>query len=126
MSSPPPENLHEDAKPPALDDDVHAATELSKREKKRKEVLDRLKEMQHEFFSQKDAIYVEKLAALTHELDAIANGTHPEWLELEARLKLEYERELDRITLLRDYQLDSAARLYELEKSQAIEDYAVC
>jgi hypothetical protein len=103
-------------------DDMH---EPSKREKRAKEVRDRLTQMQNEFFSQKDTIYVEKLAALTQELDAITKGSHPEWLELEARLKLEYEREVDRIGLLRDYQLESASRLYELEKTQAIEDYAV-
>ena len=53
------------------------------------------------------------------------DGTHQGYQNAVQILELEYEEAIQRANLFRDYQLDCARHLFELEKHMSLQEYQV-
>ncbi|OZJ04431.1 hypothetical protein BZG36_02901 [Bifiguratus adelaidae] len=72
---------------------------ISKRQRRREEVQQRMRRMSDEFFEHLEAIYADRMEGLHEELRSIHDGTHPEYLEFlhdrgEIRSKIIFDAEL--------------------------------
>ncbi|RUS21242.1 hypothetical protein BC937DRAFT_93233 [Endogone sp. FLAS-F59071] len=70
-------------------------------------------------------IYSDKLKAFQSELRAIQDGTQPEFLERLADLEETREMMIDQKQLFRNFQIECAEKQFELETTQAEEEYMV-
>ena len=70
---------------------------------------------------------VSKAQPLTYEeeIQSILQGTHQGYQNAVQILELEYDECIQRANLYRDYQLDCARHLFELEKHMSLQEYQV-
>ena len=59
------------------------------------------------------------------EIQSILQGTHQGFKNAVQILELEYDECVQRANLYRDYQLDCARHLFELEKHMSLQEYQV-
>ncbi|KAI9018404.1 Sds3-like protein [Hyaloraphidium curvatum] len=105
------------------EDRFSAPVELSKKEKRRQDLLERLERLQRDFAENKEKIFLEKLAGFKREIKDLQDGSHPDFREKMKQLIEERDELIRQAELFRDYQLHCATVLYEAEKASAQEDY---
>ncbi|KAJ3105737.1 hypothetical protein HDU96_008450 [Phlyctochytrium bullatum] len=96
---------------------------LTKKEKRHKVFQERLEALKRDFMDNKEKIYQEKLSNIRQELKDILEGTHEEYKERIAILEMERLAAIHQAELYRDYQLDCADRLFQLEKEQCLQEF---
>lgn len=68
-------------------------------------------------------MYKEKLARLNAQIEALHDGTHPEYLKRIKKLETEYQERLRLNEVHRDYLFECLEREYTLEKNAADKEY---
>ncbi|KAJ3075067.1 hypothetical protein BCR33DRAFT_715095 [Rhizoclosmatium globosum] len=97
--------------------------QLSKKEKRHREFLDRIDLIGRDFSEAKERIYFEKLAAFKQELRDVQDGTHQEFAERVALLEFERNAAIKKAELFRNYQLECAMAMYQAEKEAYDQEY---
>ncbi|KAJ3212213.1 hypothetical protein HDU82_003184 [Entophlyctis luteolus] len=101
----------------------------SKKEKRHREFMDRVELIGREFAESKERIYFEKLAAFKQELRDVQDdqqqhaGTHQEFEERIALLEFERKAAIRKAELFRNYQLECANVIYQVEKEAYDQEY---
>ena len=98
----------------------------SKRDKKRREISDRLTHLNADFLHQREQHFRATLQKLQAELTALHEGGNREFLDRVEMLEDERDRELVSIEAGRGYALERAEREYQDEMKRAEEEYIVC
>jgi Sds3-like len=97
----------------------------SKREKKRRELNDRLVALNSEFLRSREQIFRNTLRQLQTELCALHDGVNQEYVDQVEKLEDIRDRELVQIEAGRGYALHRAEREYQDEMRKAEEEYIV-
>ncbi|KAJ3097488.1 hypothetical protein HDU97_004855 [Phlyctochytrium planicorne] len=97
---------------------------LTKKEKRHKVFCERLEALSRDFLENKERIYFDKLAEIKQELKEILDGTHEEFEERVAILDIERQQAIHQAELYRDYQLECADKLYQMEKELCLQEFA--
>ncbi|KAL1915586.1 uncharacterized protein VTP21DRAFT_6710 [Calcarisporiella thermophila] len=106
-------------------DDEEAREPESKRDRKRREVTERLSKMEQEFLENREIIYRDNIQAFQNEMRELEDGTHPEFLERLADLQASQNAMVQKAKLFRDYQVACARKQYETETTRAEEEYTM-
>lgn len=98
----------------------------SKRDKKRREINDKLTALNAEFLQNREQTFRTTLQKLQAELTALHEGGNQDFLDRVTILEDERDKELVQIEAGRGYSLLRAEREYQDEVRRAEEEYIVC
>jgi len=98
----------------------------SKRDKKRREISDRLTALNADFLLHREQHFRSTLQKLQAELAALLDGSSQEFQDGVTRLEDERDKELVQIEAGRGYALIRAENEYQDEMKKAEEEYIVC
>ncbi|KAJ3149113.1 hypothetical protein HDU86_007056 [Geranomyces michiganensis] len=96
---------------------------LTKKERKHREMMERLERLNRDFFHNKDRIFAEKIAEFKEGARQVLAGTHPEFQDVQRKLEDDRNRAIAHAELFRDYQMECAAFMYKHEHDMAIAEY---
>ncbi|KAI8585946.1 Sds3-like-domain-containing protein [Geranomyces variabilis] len=96
---------------------------LTKKERKHKEMMERLERLNRDFFYNKDRIFSEKIAEFKDGARQVLAGTHPEFQDVQRKLEDDRNRAIAHAELFLKYQMESAARMFKHEHELAMTEY---
>ncbi|CAJ0651322.1 6581_t:CDS:2 [Entrophospora sp. SA101] len=91
------------------------------KDKRRLEILEKLKKLKEEEINKKDEIYITKLNQCDQEIKALREGIHPEYEERLQQLIEKREQTLEKIRLHKNYKIQCVQKMFDLE-TQLVED----
>ncbi|OZJ02893.1 hypothetical protein BZG36_03808 [Bifiguratus adelaidae] len=95
----------------------------SKRERKHRDIADRMQRLDQEFMENRERLFIEKMHAIREEMRAVQEGTHPEFWERLMDIQQSQEDMIFSAQLFRDYQIERIETEYEQERAAAEDDY---
>ncbi|KAI8820414.1 Sds3-like-domain-containing protein [Fimicolochytrium jonesii] len=98
---------------------------LTKKEKKHKEMMDRLEKLNRDFVNNKEKIFADKVIDYKEKAQQLLSGTHPEFDDVIKRLEDDRHRSVANAESFRDYQMECAAMLYKHEHDTIIAEFKV-
>ncbi|ODQ54723.1 hypothetical protein SAICODRAFT_17718 [Saitoella complicata NRRL Y-17804] len=101
----------------------HTPPAESKKDKKRRDLGDRLSTLTASFYNSREAQFRQTLSNLQAELESLHDGTHPLFVDGVADLGVARDEELVRLHCMRDYALERADAEYEREVEAAEQEY---
>ncbi|KAG0053972.1 Breast cancer metastasis-suppressor 1 [Gryganskiella cystojenkinii] len=103
--------------------DVAVEVQENKKDKRRREFQDRLLKLELEFEENKQTIFSYQMARYKEEMNAILNGSHPDFHDQLEDLADAREATITGARLYRDYQFKCAQDAYDVETQLAEEEY---
>ncbi|KAI8927180.1 Sds3-like-domain-containing protein [Entophlyctis helioformis] len=104
-----------------MDEDY--AQDTAKKDRRQRELHENLNRLDRSFLEHKDEIFHEKINAFKSETREIQQGIHPEYLEAFSMLERERDLAIKQAELFRDYELECAQRIYQLEYEASLAEF---
>ncbi|KAJ3015139.1 Sin3 histone deacetylase corepressor complex component SDS3 [Thoreauomyces humboldtii] len=98
-------------------------TPLSKKERKIKEVMDRLNRLDKDFSGNKERVFRYRLDEFRKGSRQALAGTCPELQDMVEELERERLKEVEDAEIFRDVQIDAVSDMYDIEYDQAVVDF---
>ncbi|KAJ3285967.1 hypothetical protein HK104_009232 [Borealophlyctis nickersoniae] len=106
-----------------VDDEEDPEQQLTKKEKRHKEFNIRLEMLEREFAERREGIFNDKISLFKQEMREVQEGIHPDFEDSVNQLAAERDWAIKKAELFRNYQIECANHLYQIEHETSMREY---